>query len=277
MKCRICARECPPGAKLCRDCAAARKRAFAATVTQPLLAAAGVPSIGHPRFAPRPAKVRVGHRATAAAAARSEAAIAASAAEGQVAPPRLARPWLWLALAVALVIVYLAARLVASNHGQSSGEAVTPGDTAHGSAAPETLRNAVVPPPQVAPPLPATTSVGEVVDSPDADAMAASAAAVKHATAKAHARKAAAKIEPPSPAPPPPEPKPEPAPVPRKPAPQATATRDPWQSMNDGLTRCAKEDWLGRATCEQRLRLQYCGKSWGLVPQCPIGPSDHGT
>jgi len=51
MKCRICGCEAPAGAKLCKDCAAARKRAFAATVTQPLLlAAAGAPSVGSPRL-----------------------------------------------------------------------------------------------------------------------------------------------------------------------------------------------------------------------------------
>ena len=58
MKCRICGSECPPGAKLCRDCAAARKRAFAATVTMPLLAAAGVPSASGLRFAPKPKPAR---------------------------------------------------------------------------------------------------------------------------------------------------------------------------------------------------------------------------
>ena len=40
-KCLICGRASLPGAKLCADCGSARKRAFAATVTQPLLAAAG--------------------------------------------------------------------------------------------------------------------------------------------------------------------------------------------------------------------------------------------
>jgi len=40
MKCLICGRACLPGAKLCSDCSSARKRAFAATVTQPLLDAA---------------------------------------------------------------------------------------------------------------------------------------------------------------------------------------------------------------------------------------------
>ena len=53
MRCKICGRECPPGAKVCRDCVAARKRAFAVTVTLPLLATAGAPSVAEPRFAPR--------------------------------------------------------------------------------------------------------------------------------------------------------------------------------------------------------------------------------
>ena len=93
MKCRICASECPPGAKLCRDCAAARKRAFAATVTQPLLAAAGAPSVGRPRFAPRPPSCARTASASAMrpATARSEAVMAASAAEARAARPRHAR------------------------------------------------------------------------------------------------------------------------------------------------------------------------------------------
>src|ERR1700682_6092729 len=115
MKCRICARECPPGAKICRDCAAARKRAFAATVTQPLLAAAGAPSIGQARFAPRPAKPRPPRKVAAAVAGRSEAVIAASAADVNESPKRLRTWWwFWLALAVAIAVVFLLIRVLAS-------------------------------------------------------------------------------------------------------------------------------------------------------------------
>ena len=52
---------------------------------------------------------------------------------------------------------------------------------------------------------------------------------------------------------------------------------DPWQALNEGLSGCARQGLLDRMACEQRLRSQYCGNSWGLVPQCPIGPAnDHG-
>src|SRR5439155_22200070 len=59
MRCKICGRECPPGAKICRDSVAPRKRAFAVTVTLPLLATAGAPSVAEPRFAPRLVRPRL--------------------------------------------------------------------------------------------------------------------------------------------------------------------------------------------------------------------------
>jgi hypothetical protein len=56
-----------------------------------------------------------------------------------------------------------------------------------------------------------------------------------------------------------------------------TVRTDPLQSLNDALTRCAREDMLNRPGCEQRARSQSCGNWWGQVPQCPIGPAtDHG-
>src|SRR5271167_4340585 len=137
MKCRICAIECPPGAKLCRDCAAARKRAFAATVTQPLLAAAGVPSIGRPRFAPRPARSRPANKpAAATVAGRSEAVMAASAADAK---PQAKKPigvqWLLLALAFACAVIYLLVRILFAPLAQPS-DATPSGETASGSGTP---------------------------------------------------------------------------------------------------------------------------------------------
>ncbi len=266
MKCRICASECPPGAKLCRDCAAARKRAFAATVTQPLLAAAGASSVGQARFEPRP-KQRISRNPSAAAtAARSEAVIAAAALDAKVAPRRFGVRWLWLGIAIAIAIVYVLIRMLAGTHGESS-DALPPSDGAREVTAPAAPAPAVVPLP--APPA--------SVRPADAGA-AAEGAATKNAAPKARLRKPAPKLELPGAAEPPAAPKAEPAPAPRTPPPQVAAPpRDPWQAMNEGLTRCAREDWAGRATCEQRLRLQYCPEHWGLVPQCPIGPTDHGS
>ena len=119
MKCRICASECPPGAKLCRDCAAARKRAFAATVTQPLLAAAGAPSVGRPRFAPRPARPAPQASRRPLDWARSEAVIAASAADAKPAARKpIGVQWLLLGLALACAIIYLIIRVLFAPHDQ---------------------------------------------------------------------------------------------------------------------------------------------------------------
>ena len=276
MKCRICARECPPGAKICRDCAAARKRAFAATVTQPLLAAAGAPSVGRPRFAPRPAKPRLARRAAAAMSPRSEAAIAASSADHKAASPsRLDVRWLLLGLAVVAAIVYLLLRTLTPSHGHSTDDAVTSGDSAH--VAPSKLAP-VVPTSAVATEDEAAHGAAQARARPDVKDD--SSVALKNAIPKAGARKGAGKIEavktPPAAPVTPPEP--QPVQVAQAPPPRvAEAPRDPWQVMNEGLSRCAREDWFSRGACEQRLRLQYCPNNWGLVPQCPIGPTtDHG-
>jgi|SRR5208283_2192765 len=268
MKCRICASECPPGAKLCRDCAAARKRAFAATVTQPLLAAAGAPSIGRPRFAPRPARGRPA-KIPAPVAGRSEAVMAASAADAK---PKAKKPigvqWLLLALAAACAVIYLLLRVLFAPHAQpndatASGETASPSDTPAVSLAPTV----------VAPVTPVLPSVSE-------ESNAATGIVPKDANAKTRHKVATARVEPPRalPAPPPPAPAPQPvAAAPAAPPPEVEAPRDPWQAMNEGLSRCGREDWIHREACEQRLRLQYCPNHWGVVWQCPIGPmTDHG-
>jgi hypothetical protein len=279
MKCRICARECPPGAKICRDCAAARKRAFAATVTEPLLAAVGAPTVGRPRFAPQPAKPRTPRRAAAAVSPRSEAPVAASAASRKAAPARLDVKWLLLGLAVAAAIVYLLLRELAPTHGYATNDAAASGESAPAIA-----------PSNLAPTTPTPTVAAEPRDAaargapqPGAvvrpDLKGDSDVAPKDATPKVGVRKAAAKVEAVKIPPPPPVTPPQAEPVPAPPPPPrvAEAPRDPWQVMNEGLSRCAREDWLSRGVCEQRLRLQYCANYWGLVAQCPIGPAtDHG-
>lgn len=275
MKCRICATECPPGAKLCRDCAAARKRAFAATVTQPLLAAAGAPSIGRPRFAPRPARPRTASK-PAAAAARSEAAMAASAADGESAAKKpLGLHWLLLALAIASAAVYLLVQILFVPHAQRAADANAPVESAS-DRAPAAASG--TPGAAVGPPLPVPAAAGGIAGQPGT-AEGEADAALKEALPKPPRHKVASRIEVPAIAPTPaPPPAPEPAPAPRSvPPPVVESPPDPWQAMNEGLSRCGREDLLSRAACEQRLRLQYCPNHWGVVWQCPIGPAtDHG-
>jgi hypothetical protein len=208
----------------------------------------------------------------AATAARSEAVMAASAADGNaevVVRRSIGVQWLLLALAVACAIVYLVIRILFEHHAApDSSEA--PGNAASAVTAPAA---AEAPLPSA---LPGAPGAAAPADALAADAKVELGATVKSPVSKHH--KAAAKVETPVIAPvEPPPPMAEPVPAPRPPPPVAQAPRDPWQVMNEGLSRCAREDWLSRGACEQRLRMQYCPGHWGLVWQCPLGPpSDHG-
>jgi hypothetical protein len=260
MKCRICGLECPPAAKICRDCASARKRAFAATVTQPLLAAVGAPSVGEPRFLPRPTRRR---RPRAANDPAVRCAVSAPPAEAAlpltVVPRKLGL--LWFAVAAVIIV----AVLIAIMRTASEGSHVT---------------DEVVPKPPSSPLPPATVEPSPAAAIPSVH----EAPSTESVPAKSVAPKAPRKPSPrPEPAPTvaaEPAPLPEPPVVARPVAPARTmepARADPWQALNEGLARCAREGILERIGCEQRLRSQYCGNSWGLAPQCPIGPgTDHG-
>jgi hypothetical protein len=284
MKCRICASECPPGARICGDCVAARKRAFAATVTQPLLAAVGAPSVSQLRFAPRPAKRRLVSR-LASSATRSETPVAASAGDRGAAPGRISVKWLLLGVAMATTIVFVVIRILASGHAADNAE-IAP-DAAGGTtallaphdAAPAIAAPAIAAPQETAQNQPVAEGAG--VAPPDAETDAR--VAPKNTVPKVVGRKVVVgKVEAAKGAPA------EPSPVAKKTesvaaAPRngsarvAEAPRDPWQAMNEGLSRCAREDFLSRFACEQRLRQQYCPNYWGLVPQCAIGrTTDHG-
>jgi hypothetical protein len=279
MKCRICARECPPGAKICRDCAAARKRAFAATVTQPLLAAAGAPSVGQPRFAPRPIRQRRANRPTLSP--RTEPSIPAPAERRGATASLLSAKWLVIGAAIAIAIAFVVIKILASDSARSIGAvaeekkfvaaSVPPADSAGPDGTPGSARDSAV----------VLTPNNAVRDAGQSDRRIDAVAEPKNALAKSGARKTASKVEVPSSAPSdaPPAPKPEPAvAAARTPPPRAIETaRDPWQAMNEALARCAREDFFSRIACERRLRQQYCANHWGVVPQCPIGPTtDHG-
>jgi hypothetical protein len=252
MKCRICGRDCPPGAKICRDCAAARKRAFAQTVTQPLLAAVGAPSVAEPRFAPRPARRRA---ANDPAVERAAAPRVEAPALPLTAVPRKSGA-LWLLVCVLAVAAIGFVWLRARNGGLASDQ-------------PARIE---APPPPAAAVQPASPPS---IEESESERPTVQAPPIKVRVSHA-AKKAVPHPEPAAPVFAAPAPAPEPAPVVRAaPAPpRATEpTRDdPWQAMNEGLARCGREAFYDRIDCEQRLRMRYCANSWGLVPQCPIGP-----
>ena len=285
MKCRICGCTTPTGTKLCKDCAAARKRAFAATVTQPLLlAAAGAPSVTRPRFAPKPVKPRVGSAPAGKPSAPpvdrgpSSPAIsplAPKAAAERRTPAAVRRSpsrrssflWLFLAIFAGLVVLLLVGMFVArEGRGPGAGE---PSDEV--TSAP-------------AAPAPATASEAHVQTTPAASSAGLTAdGLVTEVTPPPTVRKTR---KPPAPAEVKtalPEPEPavvvEPPPQPVAPPPRVVppVRVDPLQKLNEALARCAREDLLDRMSCEQNARAQLCGDSWGQIPQCPIGRgNDHG-
>ena len=273
MKCLICGRFSLPGAKLCLDCKAARKRAFDATVTQPLLAAAGAargsspaarllkPSQSVPDAARRAAKMAL------AAQAQSK-----TAAESPPPPPRVQR---WPIVAGGILVLLVVVGYFGHWFGPGKSETFTAVQIEHSptesSVAPSTVRAEA---PTVAP-----ASTGAVVPvGIDARGAEPSPSVNKADVAKrpnARSRTEKAPLPVPIPeslpaqaiavAPPPP-------PVVRE-APRV----DPWQPMNDAIARCAANDISGRVSCEQRVRAQFCEGHWGQVPQCASIPyTDHG-
>jgi hypothetical protein len=178
---------------------------------------------------------------------------------------------------MATAIVFVVIRILASGHAADNAEIAA--DAAGEATALLAARDAA---PAIAAPRDTAqnqpVAAGTDVAPPDANTDAR--IALKNAAPKAGGRKAAGKVEAATGASlEPPAPKVEPvAATPRRaPTRVAEPPRDPWQAMNEGLSRCAREDFLSRIACEQRLRLQYCPNYWGLVPQCAIGrTTDHG-
>jgi hypothetical protein len=268
MSCQICGRRSASGAKLCVDCRAARKRAYDATITQPLLAMAGAGTISRTLSrlrrsdnSPEAKARRAARKAKAGANAVPPATVSAVARPAEA----RSRSMLWTLLAIGVVLAAIAGWYLPT-HTPDAPE-VGAGSSA-APAAPDAEPARVTPsaPPQATalPPLP-TIAERELIPN--------SHAAGKPATTKrGPAPKAVA---------PPPEPPAEveivrvPPPEPAPPAPKPVPRADPWQQMNEAIGRCPA-GFLGRVVCEQKVRLQYCEGQWGKVPQCPGGPSaDH--
>jgi len=273
MNCTICGQESMPGAKLCADCRAARKRAFAATVTQPLLEAAGA---RRSRGAVRLLKPSQSMAATARRAARKAKAEAGSPLVDTPSPRRGLLP------AILIGVVLLLGAGAYGAHRMKAADVPEAKTESEGQQAPGKQLAPLAPAPMmVAPalvPTPASAAASSDVTSPTLTGQPREPlpTPVKKQPARPRAIPAQPVIALPAadappaivvaaPAPPPP------------PAPKPVVRVDPWQQFNEGMSGCAREDWGGRFRCEQRLRVRYCEGQWGVAPQCPIGPNtDHG-
>jgi hypothetical protein len=268
MKCLICGRTCMAGAKLCADCSSARKRAFAATVTQPLLEAA---------TARRTSKPLLRASQSVAATARRTAERALLAKPEVEAPladaPGASRRMDLMFLVGAGVVMLLVGAFIAYHRHRAAP------DLPQASEQPSTAaRTTVTDGPSMVPAQMAPKSVVET-QLPPVDVTIPIAEVPKTETGKrAQSRPRATTVE----APPPPEPvQPSPtvAAVPAVVPPPVVAAppADPMEQMRDALSRCTTGGIIDRIVCDQRVRREYCDGRWGQVPQCASGvPNDRG-
>jgi hypothetical protein len=274
MRCMICGQLSLPGAKLCLDCKAARKRAFDATVTQPLLAAAGgargaasplrlfKPSQSVPDVARRAAKM--------ALAAQAQSKIAAES------PLRRAGQWPIIVGATGIVVVVVVIGFAGHWFGASKSDtfAAVPMER---SAAQDNPATASIARSSAAGATAAgAAAIVPVVANP-AMVLPPAAATKADAAARPNARQRAEKTPialPPAELLPPPT-----VAIERPPPPviREVPRPDRWQLMNEAIARCPRDDMSGRFSCEQRLRVQYCEGFWGQVAHCASIPyTDHG-
>jgi len=268
MKCTICGKQAPSGARLCTACRAAIRRARKATVSrfQPLRPPA-----------PDPRGPRVARRS--AHGSRRQAATPSPA--GTRRAPRLGRHE---------VVVFVALSVVACAMGLLAIRLLEEGGV--GPPALATGARVVAPPPDGAPPA------GEPA-APPADPQPSLAAPVRAAdpapsidgrpakprlpklapgawpmedasnrTGEQATRIAAASADASA------------APGGLRaaathnataPAPLAAAAPDPWRAMDDAIAGCSREGGLAGVLCELRVRAASCDGHWGQVPQCPAG------
>ncbi len=269
MKCLICGRTCMPGAKLCADCSSARKRAFAATVTQPLLEAATARRTSKPLLRPS--------QSVAATARRTaeRALLAKPQAEAPLAdaPAASRRRDLTFLVGAGVVMLLVGAFIAYHRHR-------TAPDLPQASEPPTTAaRTTATDAPSM---VPAQMAPKSVVDSqlPPVDVTVPIAEVPRVDTAKrAQSRPRAPTVEAPPSPPEAVQPLPTVAAVPAVVPPPVVAAppADPMEQMRDALSRCSTGGIIDRIVCDQRVRREYCDGRWGQVPQCASGvPNDRG-
>ena len=263
MKCTICGRSSPSGAKLCSDCRAARKRAFAATVTQPLLMAAA-------KANPAGRLLRPSQSVAATVRRAAEQALFVKPPPALEPTAKTRRGLLWLAASLAVIVMvaaYATHRMAGYREPDVQGRAVTQGGGDRSATSAPTEMSVM--------PIPTALKPGGATGTTAVPETSEPAVPVKTEPGKRATGKQRVAVAPPAPAPlmehlaaaasv---------APVLEPPAPPPP---NPWQSMNESLAQCAG-GVIDRMMCDLRVRQQYCSGYWGKVPQCPGAPAnDHG-
>lgn len=270
MRCLICGRQSLPGAKLCLDCKAARKRAFDATVTQPLLAAAGAGrgSTVSPRL------LKPSQSVPDAARRAARMALAAQAQSSMLieSPPHAGRwPFAVGALCIAVVAVAYFGHWFGGSKSDTFAAVPDERPVIQDGPATSIMRAST---PGAAAPTRAAVPVAVTTAAVELPAAATKADAAKRANLRPRPEKAPITLPPAEATPPPVIAL---APPPPPPVVREVPRPDRWQLMTDAIARCPRLDIAGRFFCEQRLRAQYCEGYWGQVAHCASIPSnEHG-
>jgi hypothetical protein len=264
IKCQICGRTSRTGSKLCSDCSSARKRAFAATVTQPLLLAAGIGRAGGRLLRPS--------QSVAATARRSAERTLNAKSPATAAVVAASRGMEAIFLVAALVVVLLLGAYIAHQM-QKGRQADAPQLVEQPvSASPGAMSSAVsVVPAGMSPKNVAETRMPDMTGAMTAADPAPIPVSRTESAKRTNPRQRGAPAETMGP---PVEPPPAPPVVAVAPLPEPVAEvrevpkPDPLQQMNERLAGCASGGVIDHILCDQRVRREYCDGRWGQVPQC---------
>ncbi|MBS0320991.1 MAG: hypothetical protein JSR18_10660 [Proteobacteria bacterium] len=226
--------------------------------------------------------------AATATVAAAPAATGASVPLGDVGATRKLPLLPFVMLAVVLAIaIFVAFRMMYYGKSETSIVADTAVATPPGATATTAPADAATTPPADAGSS-ASTSAPAPEPAPPAPGASASTpeptAAAHDGEAPAPAHSAPKKPAPAKPRTAPPPPAPAPAPkqnvvaavtAPASAQVAAAPQKDRWAQMLDAVNvQCAKETFLNKVICEQKVRAQYCDGYWGKVTQCPMGMRD---
>jgi hypothetical protein len=271
MKCLICGQLSLPGAKLCLDCKAARKRAFEATVTQPLLATGAAGAVRSSARAQRLLKSSQPLKESARRAAKAALAQPPLAAATETAPPISRRRVPWPAIIAAGCVAIAVIGYFGHWFGGKSDTMAAVPESVNVAAPADAPPSGASMPATVAAPSTVAPPAGISTDVPEPEPAPAPRSEVN--------KRARARVDKPPVALPTAEPAPPPEVVVVAPPPPPVIREaprvDPFQAMYDAIARCPRDS---RSACEQRLRSQYCEGHWGQVAQCASIPYvDHGS
>lgn len=264
MTCLICGGQTLSGAKLCKPCRAALRRARDDTVSELMPLPRRMDALAWQQ--PRGASAAARFFDLGNAPALAPTSLSQLLERARTAPLR-AVGLLLLVLAVGSLAFTATWQVRLESEGHEVRRA-TPAPVHQPSVSPTTLAAAARAAEVVSTPGPAVESepaapVSSSPTRPRADSRRVAPARVAPPASKAAAEPvAAARIEQPA------------ASVPVVATDAASPKGDRWQRLSNALAGCNASDLFKRASCEHAVRVQYCDGYWGQSPLCPDGVSN---